>query len=187
MTKEDIQRYRYGGLANALLKSEDLAGVQESLNLLAVDLGLGDEAKGFMDGAMASEQGIATAAGVYAKKRSKALEESTIKDLGEYFNDYIGYVNAENAEKLKGVLGKYSDKTLGEIKKKVDRAEYVLKGKDKYAFKPEEIEEAKSIVRDYKPLFEILGTVEQAEMDTLIPKVRKKVTKKSLEKIAKDL
>jgi len=187
MTKEDMKRYRYGTLAVSLLESGDFRSVQESLNLLAGDLGIEDEAEGFISGAMASEQGIQTATSVYAKKRNKALETSTVEDITGYFGEYIDYAKPEDAKKIREALGKYKETTFGDINKEYEKAQYILKGKDKYEFKPEEIKDSEKVVEKYKTLLQVIGTVEQAEMDNLLPKVKKKVHTKSLEEIAKKL
>lgn len=187
MTKEDIKRYRYGALAGALYDTEDLLGVHESLHFLAGDLGIKDEAEGFIEGAMASKEGIETATKVYFNKRAKALEGTKIKDIGEYFSDYINYVDSEKSKKLQKALGEYAERTFGEIKKEIEKAEYILKGKEKYEFNQKEIDESKKVLEKYKTLFQIIGTVEKAEIDDLLPNVRKTIHKKSLEAIAKDL
>ncbi len=187
MAIDDLKRYRYGSLAHALLETGDVAGINESLNALAKDLEIGDKAEGFIAGSMASEQGINAAVGVYAKKRTKALESSRVEELGEYFKPYVEYADAESVKKIQTTLAKYSGKTLGEIKKIVDNANVILKGKDKYPFKQEEIDKAKKTAEEYAPLFKILDTVDHAEIDSLLPGIRKKVHGKSLEKIAKDL
>lgn len=189
MSLEDITRYQNGALAGLFSSSkQDSIYVNGALYELASSMGIEEEAKGFIDGAMASREGVKTAIGVYSEKYQHALEDVNIEDLQTHYNEFIeGYLDEEKVGKINGELLKFSKEKFGDISKKIKRSEYILKGKDTYDFSDGEKEEAKATIEKYKNLVTILETLEQIKFEQLRPNAVRRSQKNLLETITEGL
>ena len=116
----DFMKYQYGALAGRLAQSEESGRYAPSaLEMLAGSKGLnlGEEAQGFIRGTNASEDGIKTAIGIYAKKFQEKRGEYKPVELASWYSNVLSSISPEDAKKITGKLAEY-DETLSDINKK---------------------------------------------------------------------
>jgi len=190
MSLEDLTRYQGAGLAASLARSEEgqryLSGALEQL---AEDMGVSESARGFIDGALSSDEGIKAVLGSYGQKYQ---ESKNSLNVGELFSSYEDVLNSylenqEDSAKIMGEVNKYSEENYGNIMKKIFSAKHVIDGEGKYDFSNDEKESAKRTIEQYGNLVEILGTLESARFESLRLKAVEKTNKLKFKQIASKL
>ena len=89
-TMIEFNKYVNGELAANMLRNRtDFKYVKGALDVLANDLDLSEEAKGFIEGAYRSRQGIETASMVYAKMHNDGVSEAKGEDFKEWFGENL--------------------------------------------------------------------------------------------------
>ena len=186
MTIADMQRYKYGGLAAKFLKENPALSIG-SLEQLASDLGIEDSARGFIEGAASSEEGIKRATSVYYTKYQEAKEDTNIKELYNFYEDefiktYIGNIKST---KLKDEINKHSRKKLKDIVNEAKKAKYILDGEESgVTYTPAVIQDAKDTLDKYKKTMSILAFAEEAYFERLRASASQRTFKKMFEEIA---
>jgi hypothetical protein len=187
MALEDMIRYQGGELASRFYGSDqDRVYVNGALYQLASDLGIEKEAKGFIDGSMASEDGIKTAVGVYSTKYREAINEVKMGDLFEHYDEFLkDYLDVEEVDKVKAEFGKFSNETYGEINKEIAKSLYVIDGTDKklYDFSDKEKEKAKDVLEEYQKIFSLMKILEDIKFENLRPKAVKRSQGRNLKNL----
>lgn len=191
MALEDMIRYQGGELASRFYKSEqDRVYVNGALYQLASDLGIEEEARGFIDGSMASEEGIKTAVGVYSDKYREAINKAKIGDLFKHYDELLkDYLNDEEVDKVKAKFKKFSDRTYGEINDEIQKSLYILDGANKkfYDFSDEEIEKAKDALEEYQKIFPLMKILEDIKFEDIRPKAVKRSQGRNLKDLVEKL
>ncbi len=183
---ENVIRYERGELARRLIGSEDgQKHLGSTLEQLAYDLGMTGDPKGFVEGVMASKQGIETTVGNYVGKRQDAMSSVTVQELSGYYGETLdSYLDGTEAGKIKAELGKFSDETFGDITKKLKKAKYDLDGEEHGELSDEKKNSAEAVLKKYENVMLILQTLENDKMEKLRPSVVEKSHKKELKEIA---
>jgi hypothetical protein len=170
MTLEDLTRYAGGELANRFYNSrESRDHTKGALQYLASELEIEEKAKGFIDGAMASREGMKTAAEVYSSKYKEALESTSILDLKNHYDSNISeYLDEEKAEIVRNEFNLFSNETFGDIAGKIRKAEYVLNGEDNgYGFSEIEKKKAREDIEKYGRIATIISYLENIKFENL--------------------
>lgn len=140
---------------------------------------------------LANGKGLEEMLSIYPDKYNKELGKLKLSEFGEtYSPDTISkYASKEDAETIKSALGKYSDKTVGEIQTELGKLEYKLEGHEKGYAKLEEkdLESYKKMAEQYSLLNNYVSVVQSMYLGDNLDKLKPKYYKKSLEGLAKDL
>lgn len=193
-TKENLEalaRYEYAALAANLIKTEPSLANQ-SLMLLNEKL---DDDKGTRDlmqeFVYSNERGIKKALEVYAGEYEKALGSLTIGELSSnyYENTLEGLAEEDDLVTVKEELGKFADETLSDIKNKLKKTGYILKGvrEEVYDFDEKEIEEAKNTHEKYANMFNVLGLLNESKLESLRPSVAERSYKNIFETMSEKI
>ncbi|MEK6841826.1 MAG: hypothetical protein AABX91_01605 [Nanoarchaeota archaeon] len=186
----DFMKYQYGALAGRLAQSEESGRYAPSaLEMLAGSKGLnlGEEAQGFIRGTNASEDGIKTAIGIYAKKFQEKRGEYKPVELASWYSNVLSSISPEDAKKITGKLAEY-DETLSDINKKYIAADHLLSGVNKgIKFDDEKIAQAKKIKEKYQLVLEVLGMLDNYTFEDLRTDAVKTARKTELNGLASRL
>ena len=186
----DFMKYQYGALAGRLAQSEESGRYAPSaLEMLAGSKGLnlGEEAQGFIRGTNASEDGIKTAIGIYAKKFQEKRGEYKPVELASWYSNVLSSISPEDAKKITGKLSEY-DETLSDINKKYIAADHLLSGVNKgIKFDDEKIAQAKKIKEKYQLVLEVLGMLDNYTFEDLRTDAVKTARKTELNGLASRL
>lgn len=186
----DFMKYQYGALAGRLAQSEESGRYAPSaLEMLAGSKGLnlGEEAQGFIRGTNASEDGIKTAIGIYAKKFQEKRGEYKPVELASWYSNVLSSISPEDAKKITGKLAE-SDETLSDINKKYIAADHLLSGVNKgIKFDDEKIAQAKKIKEKYQLVLEVLGMLDNYTFEDLRTDAVKTARKTELNGLASRL
>ncbi|MEK6912865.1 MAG: hypothetical protein AABX26_02825 [Nanoarchaeota archaeon] len=186
----DFMKYQYGALAGRLAQSEESGRYAPSaLEMLAGSKGLnlGEEAQGFIRGTNASEDGIKTAIGIYAKKFQEKRGEYKPVELASWYSNVLSSISPEDAKKITGKLAEY-DETLSDINKKYIAADHLLSGVNKgIKFDDEKIAQAKKIKEKYQLVLEVLGILDNYTFEDLRTDAVKTARKTELNGLASRL
>ena len=182
MALEDLTRYQYGSLAGRLLQSkEGQMYTPGALEQLASDLGIEESAEGFINGAMASKEGLETAVMTYAGKYEKAVSELTIKDLYNTYREC--FEDGLSDEEKEIVKNKYvsSDVNVGEIKEKISKLQHQAQSPDE-----KEREKAKKGLEKYQDVIQMLVIIQDNLYKNLLPKSIERTNQGRLKELAKE-
>ena len=180
MAIEDLTLYQGGALAGRLLQSEDgqsyLGGALEQI---ASDLGLEESAMGFINGSMASEDGIKVAVGTYNKKYEDALGELSVKDFYEFYRD--GFEKGLNDEEKETLRKKYdSNKSnIKDVKGKIAKLQHQMKSPDE-----KEREAATKEMEKYSDIMNLLVINQDILYMNLLPKAIEKTNMRRIKELA---
>lgn len=168
MALEDLTRYQAGELAKRFYESRDSRNyVGGALYQLASDMGVEEEADGFIKGSMASRQGMETAAKVYSEKYHEAFKDVSMGDLKGHYENYITEYGDEDAAKVTAEFDKFSSETHGDITKKLARAEYVLKGEALGEYTENDRTAAKETLEKYGRISLIMKQLEDIKFENI--------------------
>jgi hypothetical protein len=170
MGLEDLTRYQGGELARRFYSSdENRVYTNGALYQLASDLEIEEKAKGFIDGAMASEEGIKKAIADYSKKYKEGFESCSVDDLKSHYEKFIaGYLENKEANKVRKELDRFSKENMKDITSKIKKAKYILDGeKNNYTFSEEEKKEAKDTIEKYGKILTIIQYLEDIKFENL--------------------
>jgi hypothetical protein len=188
MGKNDLQKYRYASLAAELVGQEDFTSAGISLEHLAKDLNCSDEIKPYIDGALASEDGIKIAALSFAKRYTDVYKKASVKDLWEIYQKEAGLNEAE-----KSIYGSrinaVGNSKLEDVKKTIDELRTKLKNvlDGKMTLSENELLALNNKLKNYQETMGILGNLEQYSHITLIEPIQKEAIKRQKKKIKSEL
>ncbi|MCH8945703.1 MAG: hypothetical protein IIA85_02165 [Nanoarchaeota archaeon] len=172
---ETLTRYEYGALAGRLIRT-DPSLASQSLMLLNERLNDDEGTKDLMNEFVYSnERGIRKASDVYAGSYEKALDSLSVEELSsDYYGDALkALAEREDLVKVKKELGKFAGENFGDIKKKLKKADYVIRGvrEKTYDFSKKEIKEAEDTLKKYANMSNVLSVLEEAKLESLRPSV----------------
>ena len=172
---ETLTRYEYGALAGRLIRT-DPSLASQSLMLLNERLNDDEGTKDLMNEFVYSnERGIIKASEVYAGSYEKALGSLSVKELSsDYYRTTLeGLAEGEDLVTVKRELGEFADEILGDIKKKLKKADYIIRGvrEKTYDFSKKEIKEAEDTLKKYANMSNVLSVLEEAKLESLRPSV----------------
>jgi hypothetical protein len=195
MTNErlNFEEYQYSALAARLTSSEEgQTYIPGALEALAGKDGfdLGENAEGFVRGALATEEGIKTALNTYAPEFKKRRDAYTPGDLVTWYDSVLSDLDDEQKEVILRTLNSATE-TIGEINTKFKKAARVVKDQKDPTFKgnysPEEVSAALKTMRDYEGIMstmEILDEYKFKELEIVAVENKKR---SDLEKLASQL
>ena len=189
MSLENLTRYQGGELARRFYQSEqDRPHTKGALYQLASDLGIEEKAKGFIEGTMTDEKGIATAAETYADKYQKALGLLTTDEfLTNYSEILTDYLNDKESKKVRAEFEKFSGETFKKINDKFTTSLYILQGKDIYDFPEDVKKDAENNLQRYRGILNIMEGLENIKFENLRPNAVKRTQKEDLKNRVKEL
>ncbi len=188
---KDINLYLGGAMA-AYAQQKDKELTPYALMKLSEDLNTkSDTESDLVKKLLASGKGLEEMLSVYPAKYNKELGKLKLSQFGEIYSpDTIAkYASKEDAETIKSTLGKYSDKTVGEIQTELGKLEYKIEGHEKGYAKLEEkdLEAYKKMAEQYSLLNNYVGVVQSIYLGDNLDKFKPQHYKKSLEGLAKVL
>ena len=188
MSLENLTEYQNAGLAMYLLKSEESQKfLPGALEQLAEDLGVDKKARGFINGAFASEDGLKIATQTYAQDYIKGLKEAKIDELYEHYKPTIdNYLDDDEKVKLQSEFNKYSNKEFGNIMEETEKAKYQIE--DKYGIVSDKDKAvAREVLKKYKEIISFINLLEEIKFENLRPKATERTYKEILKQSVKDL
>jgi hypothetical protein len=183
---EDIALYQYADVAARMHSNEQTqqfaVGALEKL-VSDFEKVLGDKKdiiQGFKAGALATQEGVQIATGIYAGQYKKALEGLNFSEFYDLrLKQLTSILGKEKAEKAKEAFAKYEGQTLGSVIKEYEQAEAILKDKTGL-FDEKKKKEAKETKEKWQYLHNIVNSVELWNYFELLPGAAKSVFKNSL-------
>jgi hypothetical protein len=181
----DFRKYGYGALAGSLIGSEP-EYADGALRTLAglKGLALGEEAEGFVDTALSTEQGVQTAANIYAVKFQEARGKLKPSDLVSWYNPTFSDLDGTVRKKIVESLGSYNE-NIGDIQKKFVKAQTILKNQG--VFSDDEVSAANKDAKKYKEVMTIMSTLDRYTFESMRPDAVEVTRKNDLEALAKQL
>lgn len=179
----DVIKYRGGALAGKLYESNS-PHVGGALEELAVS-GFGwsrDDAEGFVKGTMESDAGIKKAIGIYSGKYNDAFDGVSDTDLLTEYDPVLSdpdYVDPADLPTLAHILNG-AGANFKTISDDVRDAQYILKGRDTNVFTPAQIAAAETTVATHGKLVNLVGVLEDVQMERLLRPGAARVTHRDL-------
>jgi len=175
---QDMERYGFANLAARLAGDESLVKfVPGALYGQASKLGINvNNAKGFIEGSLASDQGISTAIGTYAKKFNSAFESLTLKEYIASRESGLSYIDPAKLTEIKAKVAGYENETIGSLTKKLAKLRHASKSPDK-----SEADKARKDLEKYKEVQIVMGVLEDESLRELLPDAVKFTSKRNLE------
>ena len=124
--KDAVNKFKYAGLAIHFLESGEEKYVLGAMDALTEDLGLSDDAKGFIEGAYSSEQGIQTALQIYGKHYGESFNKLTGNEIAKHYESTLKDFDEQNAKKIKSLLEKQTN-NLEKITEESEKLSYAIK------------------------------------------------------------
>ena len=178
----EFEKFKYGELAQRFLGSEESAKfVDGALLVLGKDLGLGDDAEGFIEGALASEEGTAKAAEIYSTSFNKGFNTQDASKM-DWYNGTLAGLSSEEQDKFKKVFSDQSGKTYQKIQEEFSKAAYTIRA-PKGMFSDTDNDGPKKTVEKYQ---KFLGVKENLD-DYVFEGLRGKAVDASRKRNLKDL
>ena len=186
---ETMLENEYGAFSLGTLKeNKDLAiGALEELTYTQI----GPKADGLLAGAVTSDKGIQTAAGVYAEKFANAVAGEEIPKL---INGYYGkivseYFKGDTLEAVNKLVNSYEGEKYGSMMDKISKAEYILKGiKDRtYEASDEQKEAAEKTLKKYEGIRQIFRMLQTIKSQQLRPNAEKRMNQRMAESVGESL
>lgn len=184
---EVMDKYKWSALATTVGEDESL--IRAALEEQVYSFGWNrDEAEGVVEGALASEDGIAKALKIYSGKYEDALGNMNVLEVFTAYDnslqDFLG--NSEEYQRARREFEKYASEKVNDITKKVKKAQVQVKNAKALGLSDDEVESAKDTLKKYQRVMSILGTLEQNKLEALRPQVRERATKRTLKDILKE-
>ena len=184
---EQLTKFAYGGFAGSILNSkESNQYVTGALDALAEKLNLGEDSKGFIEGAYASKEGVQKAASVYSNIYQEKISESKGSDLVNWYTGSLQGLEDSEKSKIEGILTAHGNETLKEISAKIQNASYVLRAPEGM-FDETKINEANETLGKYQNFLEIQNKLETFKMEDFRPEAVIKSRQRSLKDLASRL
>lgn len=179
-----------GGAMAAYAQQKDKELTPYALMKLSEDLNTkSDTESDLIKKLLASGKGFEEMLSVYISKHNKELGKLKLSEFGEAYspNTISKYASKEDAEAINSALGKYSDKTVGEIQTELGKLEYKIEGHEKgYAkLEEKELEAYKKMAEQYELLNNYVSIVQSIYLGDNLDKLKPQHYKKSLEGLAK--
>jgi hypothetical protein len=177
-TIDDLMRYQYAPLAAAAVEQENFVAAGISLEKLAGDMNCAKDIRPYIDGALASKEGIKLASNGFLSRYDKAYKTATIGDL------WTIYQNADLTDGEKSLYGSrinpLKDKKLEDVKKMIKEKEKRLKSVlDGNETMPEgEMLLLSNELRNYKEALSVISGLEQYNIVSLNEPVQKEAIKR---------
>lgn len=185
---EVMDKYKWSALAASV---EDESLIRAALEEQVYSFGWNrDEAEGVIEGALASEEGIAKALKIYSEKYEDAFESMKVLDVFTAYDnelqDFLGE-DSDEYQRARREFETYASENVKDISKKVKKAhvQAQVKNSKDLGLSDEEVESAKDTLRKYQKVMGIIGLLEQNKLEALRPKVRKRATKRTLKDLLK--
>lgn len=188
-TLEDFTKYQYGALAARLAQSKEGDYAQSALEVLAGanGLNLGEEALGFVKGAMASKDGINTATNIYNGKFEEKRKAYKPLELAGWYSSVLSDLGEDERKAILMSLGEH-DETLESITQKIEEARYIIKAPEKSGLvTPEQRVQAVKTIKKYNNVYAVLQTLDKYKFESLRPDAVNATRKSELNGLAKKL
>lgn len=192
MTNEnlnDLRTYQYAGIASQLYEeSQDPISAGISLEKLAKDLNCSDDLKPFIEGTLASKEGIERATVAFANKYQKAYKNATIGDLWDLYGS-SAELNEKEKSIYSSIINPIQNSKLEDLKKDFNKLkkefEENMKGEGEY--NSEQLLGVQKKLRDYQDALGIIGLLEQYHQINLIEPIQKESMKRKKKAIKSNL
>ena len=189
--EDTFNKFRYAKVGSELVRAKDIRGAGKSIDNLAADLGLGPDAKMFIETAQMDERTIQHTLQTANRQYKKAYGEATIEELGNFYstglaNYFKGDATDPDSEisKVNLYLNEFKDVKYGLIREKIERAQVILK---ENVFSEKEKKDAESDMKKYQGVYMILSQLEEDKIDPLVRDVQKNSKKDNMNEMAKQL
>lgn len=185
--KSEHKQFVYGNVAARLAGNEnDIKYIPASLDLLAKDLGLGDKADGFVQGAYASEKGMQKVIQVYAGKYEKEIGKLNVSSLYSEYSSVLAGASSEAKNKIKAAFDKHSGENWGKLNKEISKANFIYGGKaPEGVFNEEDKKKAEETLRKYQDFIQAQGMLDSYKFEESRAKAVEATKKKDLESLVK--
>lgn len=189
MALDDLIRYENGESAKRLYQSEEgkkfVPGALDNL------MGSLHEDAALSTRVAIKHGGEEDIIELYAGKYQKALGSLDIEELLEkqYEGILNSYLDEIKATKIRKEFAKFSNATVGDIRKEFASSQYILLGEqtESYKFSDKEVENAQKTFKEYEKINNILELLEDIKFENLRPIAAKKTYKQHLEEYAESL
>jgi hypothetical protein len=178
------EKFQYGKLAGKLL-SENPNYARGSLDVLAGDLGISDAAKGFIEGAYASEKGLEVAAKVYSKSFDDEFGKLKTSEAYSWYEPTLEGVDASEKDKLKNAFTK-EDLDLNSVQKEYQKAAFTLQAPEGM-FDDKAKNAAKDTFKKYQEIMALKESFDQYKFEALRDRAVKAAGKREFKDLASRL
>ena len=164
----ELNKFAYGALAGKMLNERaDDKYVKGSLDALAHSLDLSEEAKGFIEGAYRSKQGIQTAVEVYSKSFREEMNTATGTDLKNWYaeNMFEGLSDTDRLT-LETKLTTHGDQTYGDISRQY-RLAATKANAPEGDYTPEEVAAAREVAAQYQDFIVVNQELEEFKLESI--------------------
>jgi len=189
MALDDLMRYENGELGRRLYQSEE--GKKFVLGALENLMGSLHEDAALSTGVAINHGGEEDIIKVYAGKYQKALDSLDIEELLEkqYEGILSSYLDEIRVTKIRKEFAKFSNATVGDIRKELASSQYILLGKQtkSYKFSDKEVENAENTFEKYKKINEGIELLEDIKFENLRPIAARKTYTQELKEYAESL
>lgn len=162
-----FEKYQYGALAEMLRNTkESQRFAPGALEVLAgkKGLNLGEEAEGFVQGAMSTPKGIEIATQTYNGAFNKKRDEYKPAQLASWYMPVLAGLDKAEVDKILGVLNQH-DETLAQIKATYKRASYLANAPEG-VLDTKQIGPAKEIAEEYGNILSVLAVLDSYKFET---------------------
>jgi hypothetical protein len=189
MSLENLMKYKYAQIGATFLEKgkEDYVSAGICLKKLADDMGCVGEMKRYVDGSLASKEGIGVALSGSIEDYMNAYKNATIGDLWEFYgnNDLSDGEKMVYSAKLNIVRQKKLEELEEELKEKRNTLKEILEGNQTASQRA-----ISGLNRDIKIYEEALGVImnlEQYNYLTLVGPVQSESMKKQKKEVKKNI
>lgn len=182
----EFEKFKYGALAQRFLESKESSKfVDGALLVLGNELGLGDDANGFIEGALASEEGTKKAANIYSSSFEKGFKTQDASKM-DWYNKTLEGLPSEEQDKFKKVFSDQVGKTYEAIIQEFSAAAYKMQA-PKGMFTDSDIDSAKKVVEKYQKFLGVKETLDDYIFEGLRGKAVDASRKRNLKDLASKL
>lgn len=178
------EKFQYGKLAGNLIE-ENPAYAKGALDVLAGDLGLTDEAKGFIEGAYTSEEGLKKAAEVYTNSFNEEFEKLKTSDAFSWYESTLSGLDDAERDKLKNAFTK-EDVDFETINKEYQKAAFTIQAPEGM-FDDAAKNAAKDTLKKYQETIQLKQAFDQYKFESLRDRAVKASGKREFKDLASKL
>lgn len=186
-TIDDLMRYQYAPLAAAAVEQKNFVAAGISLEKLAKDMNCEKDIRPYIDGALASKEGIALASNGFLSRYDEAYKTATIGDF------WTVYQNADLTEGEKSLYGSrinpLRDNKLEDVQKMIKEKEKKLKAvlDGNETMSENGILLLSNELRNYQEALSIISGLEQYNIVSLNEPVQKEAIKRQKKHIRESI
>ncbi len=189
----EYEKYRYGASARWFLSRGEAEAkyAAGALRVLAEKdgLNLGEEAEGYIEGAVASQEGITKATKIYSKKFDEKLDSKASNiPTHPWYAPALAGLKPETADRYKGFFSSLGDVSIKKFEEEAARSQIILNSPENLdLFTSEQRQKAQEVLNRYRNALIAKHTLDEYLMENLRDRAVEATRKSDLEDLAKKL